>query len=56
MVHFKKLVVCMSSHKVDELCFSQFSLPDVIDLLKNLDQTAVRAAKMLSKEDIDKLT
>jgi len=45
----------MAKNQLGDSCFDTVSLKQVLELLKGLDTTEVRAAKMLDSKDLDKL-
>jgi hypothetical protein len=54
-LNFQKLVVCMAKQGLGDSCFRSISIEKLLALIKDLDQTEERAAKMLDEKDMAKL-
>jgi len=54
-LHLQKIVKCMVKHDQVSECFQVVKLDNLLEMLKSLDTTEVRAAKMLDAKDLDKL-
>lgn len=53
--NFKKLVVCMAKHGLGDSCFRNISIDKFLELIKDLDPTEERAAKILDQKEMVKL-
>jgi len=54
-LNFQKLLVCMAKQGLGDSCFRSISIEKLLALIKDLDQTEERAAKMLDEKDMAKL-